>query len=705
MDDSSTATAKPSQTPAVRRELDLQLQISGHLPDDLQGHVFIVGPVGTLSNPDDRTENTALNGDGMVYRLDFDQPGAVTLKSRLLRPFEYRADEITQREPRWSRLKFQDYGVVRFSKPLGVRNELNTAFLPLPGLEGQEQLLVTYDVGRPYLLDPDSLEVLSPIGQNREWRSAVQHSYLFKPIFSTAHPVYDCFTQDVFTVNYGRSIGNFLSAVPGMQALSALLRRIWHFSPYNVILQFLALPFTWLIQQLSRNPGFARRWQKLRQGLFPDFVDLLRWHGTGKLERWRLILPDGSHLSIKQTMHQIGVSKDYLVLLDTAFSTGIEQLFNNPLPRLPRLERFLRRWLELPPNADSLFYIVKRRDLERTPGDPADHDDPPQIRVRPVAIAGEAAHFLTDYENPDGNLTLHVSHICAWDVAEWIRSIDKLPRAYTQGRKNNFRRFSNPLAGQELNPMDISRLGRYTIAGEGTSAVPSQVRMVADTRYTWGTGLYAFRDRDAQNAPPQKLHNLYWTTFGLRKNLMTRFACQLYKHYRYQQVPQAEIIESVKDRDVPACLLRLDTQRMEIADIYEFPVNYFVSSPQFIPRRVASEGADTAIALSTDGYLSCVVLHLNPERNQLDRAEIWLFDGSALASGPLCKLHHPELQLNFTLHTAWLPVLTHAPETYRITPLEDYGETVAHYSRLFPWRVTRQVRQLFSELLHQLDAD
>ncbi|MEG4944958.1 carotenoid oxygenase family protein [Microcoleus sp. F4-D5] len=74
---------------ASRDELDnIQLEIEGELPEDLQGHVFIVAPVGSvasggLPHPDG---NSWLNGDGMIYRLDFNRQGEVRLKSRLVKP-------------------------------------------------------------------------------------------------------------------------------------------------------------------------------------------------------------------------------------------------------------------------------------------------------------------------------------------------------------------------------------------------------------------------------------------------------------------------------------------------------------------------------------------------------------------------------------------------------------------------------------------
>jgi hypothetical protein len=63
---------------AKRNELtDIKLNIikmgEKDLPDDLQGHVFIIAPVGTVNSAGlpFKSGDSFLNGDGMIYRLDF----------------------------------------------------------------------------------------------------------------------------------------------------------------------------------------------------------------------------------------------------------------------------------------------------------------------------------------------------------------------------------------------------------------------------------------------------------------------------------------------------------------------------------------------------------------------------------------------------------------------------------------------------------
>lgn len=115
--------------------------------------------------------------------------------------------------------------------------------------------------------------------------------------------------------------------------------------------------------------------------------------------------------------------------------------------------------------------------------------------------------------------------------------------------------------------------------------------------------------------PPGKLEDIYWISFGLWKEVMTKSMCNLYQDYQYPQVPLSEVFR-LAEQGIPACLFRLHTSSMEIADHYEFPSGYTVNSPQFVPRK---DGEDS----STDGYIVCAVLFKNSN-------EFWVFDAKNL---------------------------------------------------------------------------
>ena len=236
------------------RELALRV-ISGRLPADLQGHVFIVAALPWGNGA------MIFNGDGMMYRLDLGVMGGARLTTRQAKTPCYWADVATRSSP----MGFHNVGVTRMSGTLGVRNELNTAWLPFG-----ERLLVTYDGGRPWEVDVQTLELIAPMGTNAQWRSSIPFVQgPFKPHLSTAHPFFDEHTGQVFSVNYG--------------------------------------------------PAFPDS---------PAFTDVLRWDGQGDLQRWTLVDERDEPVHITQSAHQLAVTQDYVILVDCAFLVENEQLFN-----------------------------------------------------------------------------------------------------------------------------------------------------------------------------------------------------------------------------------------------------------------------------------------------------------------------------------------------------------------------------------------
>ncbi|NES21770.1 MAG: lignostilbene-alpha,beta-dioxygenase [Symploca sp. SIO3E6] len=624
----------PSIMTASREELDIQLEIyERELPEDLQGHVFIVAPVGTVDSeglpfPDG---DFHLNGDGMIYRLDFEPTEPqVSLKTRIVKSPDYLADEQTNSHF-WSKLwGFNNHGLMRFSLFLGLRNELNTAFLPVKfSGDKLERLLVTYDAGYPYEIDPDTLEVITPIGEPQEWKaefSILKQDFRFKPVLTTAHPVFDTYTKEMFTVNYGRSLENFIP-----QAKLDQLPKL----------------FQWAINCLLKE----------LVGL-EDFLYLIRWDGVGAFERWKLINPDGSPVTIKQSMHQIGLTKQHVVLMDTAMTVGLEQLINHPFPQNLNLEIKIRELLKDPPSPDSTLYIVRRDDLQQGQN-PAQGGSEVEVVAYKLEIPGEAVHFLVNYEDDQENnnkITVHVAHNCAWDIADWTRNIDtypnhnqdsSIPAAYQGGS------VPSTLWGTLPGEMDIGKLGRYIIDANTLEQENPTVdsKVIYDLTCTWGVGFYTYRELLSSGMTPSTLDNLYYTSFGLWKDLMTEYMCENYENYPYREVSLNEVLAFAAEGK-PSCLYRLDTTSMEIADCYTSAPGYILLSCQFVPRNDHNE-------TSTNGYIVCVVF--TPEcqdttNNSIpSRSEIWVFDADKLKAGPLCKLYHPQFNIGLSLHTAWLP--------------------------------------------------
>jgi hypothetical protein len=289
-----------------------------------------MAPVGTaaskgLPNPDGDSFSC---GDGMIYRLDFDRPGEVWLTTQMTHAPDFWADAVIATDPnhQFDKYAFEDHGMIRFSTQLGARNLLNVAFLPMPDPEnGQERLLVTYDGGRPYEIDTQTLQVVTPIGSNQEWEPEVRiESYPFLPVLSTGHPVFDATTGELFTVNYTRPFESFLDGI--LKLLPSFVQKF--FKRLQKWLQEKTLKI-----QLGETQVKEKHQPDLGINIeiSDDFTYLIRWDGKSELERWKLVhSEDGTPIIVQQSLHQIGITQDYIVLADSFFTTGAEQVLNRP---------------------------------------------------------------------------------------------------------------------------------------------------------------------------------------------------------------------------------------------------------------------------------------------------------------------------------------------------------------------------------------
>ena len=550
---------------------------------------------------------------------------------------------------------------MRFSLLLGSRNLLNTAFLPVKFAgDSDERLLVTYDAGRPYEINTQTLSLLNPVGTRREWQKAIPLPFPFSPILSTAHPAFDTYTQQMFTVNYGRSLSNFLGKDEGKK-YREFLNNIFNSVKQELANESQKLQLSASQKQQLIELGLSIEiLLKLIDSVVDDFVNLICWDDRGSIKKWQLVNPDGSPIEIRQSIHQIGVSEDYVILLDTSFTIGIEHIIGD-FPLLIEnyqrggfaSEEECRKWLreifqsELKPAIDSTFYIVRRDDLK---------DETEPVVAHQITIPGEASHFLVDYDNSDRKITLHIAHIAAWHVAEWMRSHDESPYPDKRLRDN--------LSGMQQCEMDISRMGRYEIDLSNEKPKVVAQKVITDDLCTWGPGLFAYLDRlPSTGMTPKKLDNIYWISFGLWDDLMTDYMYKLYQDYEYRIVPLEDLLNKGK-AGIPATLFRLNTssnESMAIADYYEFPENHIVLSPQFVPRAAGEES-------SLDGYIFCLVFA--PQGD-----EIWVFDAANLQE-PICKLNYPELNFSFSLHSTWLPNISDRQSDSSYSIREDYQDSI-----------------------------
>ncbi|QLE58238.1 carotenoid oxygenase family protein [Nostoc sp. TCL26-01] len=650
-----------------------ELQLAD-LPPGLHGYAFIVGALFQSDNKPQEDGTQLYTGDGMVYRLGF-ADGKATLKTRIAKTPCYYADPATQFylgdyaiEPiPFSPFKnkilsyfvkkhklfsyfsaFRNGGPSRYSIFLGSRNQLNTAFL-----NTRDHLLLTMDAGRAYQLDPDSMELLEPVGSTQEWCSIfpivsrLTSINIFDTYISSAHYVTDISSlngqqDELFTTNYSTGYnGEFKEIVNGVLDSDCFRKVIQLF--YNL----LAIKFN-PKQELGRFTHLIRyRFADEQKGLQPT------------MERWRLVLPNNEPVLVNQSLHQLAITEKYIILADIAFKMEFSQIFTPFLFGFLRLWKFNRTYSlgsfiyaiflrAIKPLPFANLYIVDRQDLDRGNIGYSIEDSSDQqttIKVKQVRLPREISHFTADYSHPEKNkITLHVGHVNGWDVTEWITHYDKS----VPGKP-----FRQDLEGMMVSSTDLGSLGKYVIDGE-TGKIESS-KTVQDIQSTWALSLYTHREikRDSLTETAQEVKNIYWLSLGFTWELIPQRIYDAYKSDPRRVVP----VEQLPDENKPITLLRLDTQQMKIEDYYQFPSGTYVSSTQFIPSSLpCPENIDESI----HGFIICAVM-LDPDPSQPNRPtdEFWIFHADDLNNKPIYRLSaslkDEPLNLAMTIHSTWLP--------------------------------------------------
>ncbi|XXT24104.1 carotenoid oxygenase family protein [Sorangium sp. So ce429] len=673
--------------------------VDGAIPEGLSGHLFVVAPVG---NHDDKNreprKNTLLNGDGMVYRVDFDRGSrSARVTSRLVKPFCFFADEALTRDakirkPKWSDLGFMDLGIARMSPRLGARNFGNTALVPMPTKDGT-RLLITYDVGRPIEIDPVTLRTRTPVGWNNEWRSAFTEEFSpgpFKLILTTAHPVWDMKTGHLFTVNYTRSSGSFLPREllrerPWLKTVRT--KPIYHKARGKVegwaekLDTYLEhKPPRWaevLLRSLERNPNllelvqgavstlwsYVPRLEKntgLRVLAKEDSLRLVRWDGHNKVESWDVVLPDGKDgkpVRIRNSMHQLAVTRDYIILADTSFKVALNQLHNKifQLPVYNRLVRLIESRGALP---DMPLYIIRRAALEEAK-ERAKKDEETgtkaamTVTATPARLPFSAVHFLADYDNPSEKITLHAGHGSSVDIAEWVREYDISPWSGDTSAKH--------LSGMVTGAADVGRLGRYVIDVRTGNV---QEQSLADADAMWTLALCTAHGVPAWGDLPDRHEKIYWFSNGFWPELLTRFVLDLYDRAPARVMTVEQVLEVGQENPPSPCLFSVDTTTMTIVDRYYLTGGRIISSPQFVPHPSGAKDKGWIVALVVGGAKG------------EETCELWIFDAHDIQGGPVARLANPEFRFGFTLHAAWLPRIERSEADYDVDPEEDYKEHV-----------------------------
>jgi len=506
-------------------------------------------------------DSALFTGDGRIIRLDLSMTG-IDAQMRLVRTPCYYADIASYGQS----YGFDTLGMARFSFTLGVRNMANTALVVLD----DERILVTYDGGRPHEIDPQSMELATAVGGRDEWTGAMP-SWMgwllpqpFKMVMSTAHPAVDGST--LYTVEYNTEIiGNA----------------------------------TW--------------------------TRICQWPGVGPMQSWRLIDIFGADVSIEQSVHQMVVTEDFIVLVDTAFVTEIEDMFGGDST--------------VAQSPDTVMWLIRRNELR---------DGREEVTAKKIQVPLEVTHAYCDHANPGGVITLHVAHTPAADASEFVEPGDQTISAGMA---------RNDLIGLVSAATDLGGLGRIQI--DGVSGILLEHTVVRDPLLWGGPALCTHPPLDDSGT----MHTMYWASLGLAQELRLQRIQDLYAGHPYRHVPLSEI----PNENVPPSLIRVDPTGPTIMDSWSFPPGRLCLSPQWVPG-------------GTEGYLVCSMVSDDTETPGSSGCEVWIFDAGNLAQGPLTRLGNPDYNVPFTLHTAWTPQAADRTASYTVSVRDELAEVVSGMS-------------------------
>lgn len=696
-----------------REEFQGILQIlEGNLPDDIFGAFYVSLPVGSVNsgglpfvskNPDGSQNpehgSPIMNGDGMVILVDLDNEPAPLVKTKLMKTPCFYADKATKWGTRHHGLMgFHNMGITRMSMVFGARNELNTATIPVK-FKGQNNssLLATYDVGRPFMIDPKSLELITPVGKCSEWMNAqpAMVPWPFGIAQTSAHPVFDPLTQELFTVNYSRDKSSFThmeqtihqlrtNRAEFKDSLEALAKKLVDHHDHLHI-KAKVHEFFKKLHVHKHNSGAAKE-QKVKGEVF---MYLFKWDGNGPIQKWDIEDQYGEKLIIEECMHQMGITEDFIILTDCSFKFAMDLLFDNPFPESKLIERLIRRLATVRMEPFTHTYIIRRSDIN----DGAEKVIAYKLK-KPIPL--ETIHYSCDFANPGGIITLYGVHNAATCIAEWVRTFD---RRATDGKPVDPNYYSLFAVGS----MDISRLGKWKInTNTWDLEEDKSVKFENPGNYneenlgpnTWAIVLYTYRDMISSERVVPTIKQLWYVSDGTDNNLLTEFVYNLYEEYPHRKL-SLEIIKEVTKKELPFGVTRINLETMQPEDYYQCAPKTYIRGVQFIPRKTPNPN----IPEEMDGYLFAPVeVGAQSEGSWSYSSQFWIFDAQDIAKGPICKLGHEKLVFGFTLHTSWLPQAATSEQQYIISIKEDYEEVIGN----IPMKADREfLKDFFNEHIYR----
>ena len=667
--------------------------LEGKLPEDIQGKWYVVTAIGEHDWPHPRIPRRApvLNGDGVLYAIEFNG-GKATACRRILENSSYVADTLIARSPEeYPKYRFKNVGLTRVDFPtLGVRDQSNTSLTPFRvSASHTPQILACYDAGRPHVVDPATLQVLGPIGALSDWEPQAFDQSIFPLIFSGAHPAMAHEDGTLFMANHGRSGLDFIQRLGALVPLpwrkavneaaeervrsgdrtpGAIENSIDDVAPglLDAAREMSERELEEAEAYLDTHSDFdfdiwAEEWSDfsddeptrgpmgptLKAGIaiFKTFIDVAEYlFGIGLppaspfvrllkrsqngLERYEVEV-DGKPIALRDTMHQIGVTRRFVVLADTQFKFDLDLVLPFHFVK-GAIRRWARRRVSRVQNDELPLYIVRRSDLTET-GGKLKH-----VSAQKVVLPRGSTHWLVNYEDDNGIEILAV-HGNATDIAEFSDGSDLTTEGHT----------IDPLyIGNFGGPTDLNEIGVYRIIldDDGRIEVFANKADGQGREDMWAIGLGTGHGQPGLFNGD--LRETYWSTLGLIPGMHTQLVLDMYfdkNRYPRRLVPREAFDSLIEKGGVPSLLFRVTsdfsthTPTATYEDIWAAKLGTILGSPQI----VHSENRRK--------WLLCTSYSEEEPSRQ-----ILVFNASDIAQGPVARLDAENLRWPYTLHSCWL---------------------------------------------------
>lgn len=354
---------------------------------------------------------------------------------------------------------------------------------------------------------------------------------------------------------------------------------------------------------------------------------VLRWDGAGtEMRRWPL-----EGVTLPQSMHTVGQTRDWLVLVDCAFRA-------DPNEVLGLGERSVTTFVDEP------VFLIRKDELEATPsGQP--------VTPRAVLRVGpETNHYYGAWDDADG-IRLVLEHTIDTDLAMALRADD----VDAWGRP-----VDPALVGMYVHPMHQGAVTEVLIDPDrGTVTVESRFE---DPTRAWAVQLSALDWSVEAQAAPTVHHQLFT---GFRPDAICQRALDLYAERVDRDALPAE--------EIPAHLVTLTRGGLTPKGSHTFAPDDYATSPCFVPRNPGATPGRSRYAPAdpggTDGWIVVPVLHD-------DGFRVELFDAGDVSRGPIATLAAPGgATVPFLIHSAWMPrAVPSDPTIERLRFADDLDE-------------------------------